>query len=180
MPTLRTLIDQGASGVLESTLPALTAPAWTAFQTGRDVSTTGIFNFAAWDKHQKRIRCLFAQTCRREFITCLLSDHGFERHTARFNLGTWLAQEGYLAVNPRSPHAPWFKKLTKRLRVGKILSAFLPPRTIETAEKALRLDVALTTYALATWFQDRVLHGDLTAILREQVQTLLKTQRPLP
>jgi predicted AlkP superfamily phosphohydrolase/phosphomutase len=45
MPNLKALMDRGAFGVLESTMPAITAPAWTTMMTGLRPETHGIYSF---------------------------------------------------------------------------------------------------------------------------------------
>src|SRR5882724_1874749 len=45
MPTLRRLVAAGASGVLRSTIPPVTFPAWSSFMTGADPGKHGIFDF---------------------------------------------------------------------------------------------------------------------------------------
>lgn len=45
MPNLQELIQQGASGTLQSTMPPVTGPAWQALATGRTPGKTGIFDF---------------------------------------------------------------------------------------------------------------------------------------
>jgi len=45
MPTLRRLVDAGASGVLRSTTPPVTFPAWSSFMTGANPGKHGIFDF---------------------------------------------------------------------------------------------------------------------------------------
>jgi predicted AlkP superfamily phosphohydrolase/phosphomutase len=45
MPALRALTAAGARAVLESTVPALTPPAWTSMVTGRGPGAHGIFDF---------------------------------------------------------------------------------------------------------------------------------------
>lgn len=49
MPRLSGLVETGASGVLESTVPAITPAAWSSFQTGANPGRTGIFDFSRWD-----------------------------------------------------------------------------------------------------------------------------------
>lgn len=56
MPFLKSLVDKGASGILESTIPAITPAAWGAFQTGKKPGKTGVFDFAYWDKEQYESR----------------------------------------------------------------------------------------------------------------------------
>lgn len=45
LPTLGTLLRTGAHGVLRSTLPPVTAPAWASFMTGLQPARHGIFDF---------------------------------------------------------------------------------------------------------------------------------------
>lgn len=45
LPTLARLIAAGAVGPLRSTLPPVTAAAWTSFMTGRDPVHTGVYDF---------------------------------------------------------------------------------------------------------------------------------------
>jgi len=45
MPTLRRLVAAGASGVLRSTTPPVTFPAWSSFMTGANPGKHGIFDF---------------------------------------------------------------------------------------------------------------------------------------
>lgn len=45
LPVIASLISEGASGNLESTLPPISAPAWTSFFTGMNPGKHGIFHF---------------------------------------------------------------------------------------------------------------------------------------
>ncbi len=45
LPNLAGLAATGVSGVLESTCPPLTAPAWSSFMTGMNPGKHGIFDF---------------------------------------------------------------------------------------------------------------------------------------
>lgn len=45
IPNLARLMDDGASGVLRSTVPPISAPAWATFQTGKQPGKHGLFNF---------------------------------------------------------------------------------------------------------------------------------------
>ncbi len=49
MPNLKSLVDGGAWGILKSTIPPLTAPAWTTFMTGLDPGRHGIVEFNNYD-----------------------------------------------------------------------------------------------------------------------------------
>lgn len=45
LPTLATLMSEGAQGPLESTLPPVTSPAWPTFATGKNPGKHGVFDF---------------------------------------------------------------------------------------------------------------------------------------
>lgn len=45
MPTLKRLTERGVRANLESTMPAMTAPSWTTFATGKNPGNHGIFDF---------------------------------------------------------------------------------------------------------------------------------------
>jgi predicted AlkP superfamily phosphohydrolase/phosphomutase len=45
LPNLNQLMTEGAHGPLESTLPPVTAPAWTTFATGKNPGKHGVFDF---------------------------------------------------------------------------------------------------------------------------------------
>ena len=58
MPVLRRLRDEGAWGVLNSTIPALTPPAWASLVTGTNPGKHGIYHFRhapAGDYYQRRL-----------------------------------------------------------------------------------------------------------------------------
>jgi len=59
METVESLVKGGAWTELKSTLPPVTAPAWSTFATGLNPGRHGVFNFSqiSWDKPGKRILC---------------------------------------------------------------------------------------------------------------------------
>lgn len=63
MPCLKRLMEQGASGVLHSTVPPITPAAWTTFLTGLQPGSHGIIDFERYDPLSNRLmfnstRCL--------------------------------------------------------------------------------------------------------------------------
>jgi len=94
------------------------------------------------DKNIADVRQAFAQTAGDNFLTLIISDHGFQSHRARFNLGNWLYQEGFLKLHSQPPKAPWLKKVTRTLRVGKILSYFLSNDISAKWQQSLNLNVS--------------------------------------
>lgn len=47
LPTFKALLQSGVSSVLNSTIPPITGPAWTTFQTGKNPGQHGIFDWLA-------------------------------------------------------------------------------------------------------------------------------------
>ena len=45
LPTFKSLLDAGVHGELKSTIPPVTAPAWTSFMTGMNPGKHGLFDF---------------------------------------------------------------------------------------------------------------------------------------
>jgi predicted AlkP superfamily phosphohydrolase/phosphomutase len=52
LPTLQRLISEGASGPLRSTIPPVSAPAWSTFMTGLNPGKHGIFQWRTYDPRQ--------------------------------------------------------------------------------------------------------------------------------
>lgn len=50
LPYLQKLIKEGISGITESTIPSITAPAWVSFQTGVNPAEHGVFDFFDYRK----------------------------------------------------------------------------------------------------------------------------------
>ncbi len=79
----------------------------------------------------------FEKTAGDDFITIIASDHGSEVHKKSINLGNWLCQQGFLKFNPKSTHPTLLKKITQKLRVGKLMSRFISAKTVSKVEKSL-------------------------------------------
>jgi len=58
MPFLKKLVKEGASGILKSSIPPITAAAWTSFQTGVNPGKHGIIHFQSFDPVTKQIRLI--------------------------------------------------------------------------------------------------------------------------
>jgi predicted AlkP superfamily phosphohydrolase/phosphomutase len=82
------------------------------------------------DEKIKELRELYAQNVQSDFLTLVVSDHGFENHIRRVNLGNWLCQNGFITLNPRPLRRPLLKRVTKRLKIGKILSKLISQRAV--------------------------------------------------
>jgi predicted AlkP superfamily phosphohydrolase/phosphomutase len=55
MPNLNNLMQKGASGILQSTIPPITPAAWTSFQTGVNPGKHGIIDFRFFDRDVNKI-----------------------------------------------------------------------------------------------------------------------------
>lgn len=73
MPNLERLIKEGSSGILESTIPPETAPAWVAFQTGVNPGKSGIYDFFQYDPEKRKISLSNAQSIKVKTIWELVS-----------------------------------------------------------------------------------------------------------
>ena len=49
LPFIGALVEKGVKGVLKSTMPPVTAPAWTSFMTGKNPGSHGLFDFQKLD-----------------------------------------------------------------------------------------------------------------------------------
>jgi predicted AlkP superfamily phosphohydrolase/phosphomutase len=56
MPTLGRLLDSGRHGILRSTLPPITGPAWRTFATGCNPGRHGVIDFVELDPQTHRVR----------------------------------------------------------------------------------------------------------------------------
>jgi len=61
MPYLKSLVKQGASGILGSTIPAITPAAWGSFQTGMNPGKTGVLHFSLFDRDNTRNKLVSSQ-----------------------------------------------------------------------------------------------------------------------
>lgn len=105
------------------------------------------------DQALQKVHQAFAQNGNNnDFTTLVLSDHGFQSHYKTCNLGLWSYQQGYLKLNPRSEKIPVMKKLTKTLRIGKLLTTMLPRKTVANMERSLRLDTGRFDWNHSTLF----------------------------
>jgi len=76
MPVLRALIASGAGGVLHSTTPPVTFPAWSSFMTGVNPGKHGIFDFTRRISGSYELAFVSSRDRRLPTIWRLLSDAG--------------------------------------------------------------------------------------------------------
>jgi len=76
MPNLQSLMRESLSAELESVIPAVTAPAWTSFMTGKNPSRHGVFGFTQFDPADNRVKLTNARDIKSKTIWQILSDKG--------------------------------------------------------------------------------------------------------
>jgi predicted AlkP superfamily phosphohydrolase/phosphomutase len=76
MPNLQGLINQGLAANLESVVPAVTAPAWTSFMTGKNPGKHGIFGFTYFDDDDYTCKLTNSRHIRSKTIWQILSEKG--------------------------------------------------------------------------------------------------------
>jgi len=79
LPHLARLRDRGSWGVLRSTIPPVTAPAWSSFMTGKKPGKHGVFHFLRLFEEQKAgagNQFVNAETLRSSAIWDVLGHHG--------------------------------------------------------------------------------------------------------
>lgn len=93
--------------------------------------------YGALDKAMKDTCEAFSRSAAGNIVTFVISDHGFEMHRKRFNLGTWLYQQGLLQRGQNLVKPPWYKRVTRALRVGRMLRFLMSNESVEKLESAL-------------------------------------------
>ncbi len=76
LPHFSWLLKEGAWGPLQSTLPPVTAPAWTSFLTGKNPGQHGLYDFFEIDPDTYRIQYSSASSRKAKTIWRILSDRG--------------------------------------------------------------------------------------------------------
>jgi predicted AlkP superfamily phosphohydrolase/phosphomutase len=76
MPNLQKFMQESLSAELESVIPAVTAPAWTSFMTGKNPSKHGLFGFTQFDPADNRVKLTNARDIRSKTIWQILSEKG--------------------------------------------------------------------------------------------------------
>jgi len=76
LPTLKRLIDTGCRGILKSTIPPHSPPAWASMITGTNPGKHGIFGFASTDEDYRNIPIEPMSSLRATPLWRILNDHG--------------------------------------------------------------------------------------------------------
>jgi predicted AlkP superfamily phosphohydrolase/phosphomutase len=78
MPNLKSIVDGGTSGVLESTKPPITPAAWTTFMTGKGPGKHGIIDFLRYDASINQLVFNNNQRISQKTIWQILSDKHYK------------------------------------------------------------------------------------------------------
>ncbi|MBN1341836.1 MAG: alkaline phosphatase family protein [Phycisphaerae bacterium] len=76
MPNLKSIVDSGTAGVLESTKPPITPAAWTTFMTGKGPGRHGIIDFEKYDVRTNTLEFNHTQAILEKTIWEILSEKG--------------------------------------------------------------------------------------------------------
>jgi predicted AlkP superfamily phosphohydrolase/phosphomutase len=76
MPNLKRLLDKGLHANLESTIPPVTPPAWTAFMTGCNPGKSGVFDFYEYQENPYKITLTTNKSIQVDTLWKLLSNNG--------------------------------------------------------------------------------------------------------
>jgi predicted AlkP superfamily phosphohydrolase/phosphomutase len=71
--------------------------------------------YRSLDQKIEEITNAFEKKANGDFITLIISDHGFQRNEKRFNLGKWLHKEGYLHFNRKFFWFPFAKNFLGKI-----------------------------------------------------------------
>ena len=75
MPFVREMMQDGASGVLRSTIPPYTPTAWTSIVTGVNPGRHGVFGFTRWTDDGREV-LVDSSVCRCKTVWDYLTDEG--------------------------------------------------------------------------------------------------------
>lgn len=75
MPNLKQILENGVSGILNSTIPPFTAPAWSSFATGKNPGKHGVYDFVLRDKNNNDV-IVNSKIIKGEKVWEILGDRG--------------------------------------------------------------------------------------------------------
>ena len=78
MPNLTRILEEGKHGNLESTIPPVTPPAWTAFMTGCNPGKTGVFDFYEYQEGTYKPALTTSKSIQVPTLWKMLSDNGLK------------------------------------------------------------------------------------------------------
>ncbi|OGI20413.1 MAG: hypothetical protein A3B68_02705 [Candidatus Melainabacteria bacterium RIFCSPHIGHO2_02_FULL_34_12] len=78
MPNLKDLLEKGSHANLESTVPPVTPPAWTAFMTGCNPGKTGVFDFYQYQEGTYKPTLTTSNSIQVDTLWKVLSNNGYK------------------------------------------------------------------------------------------------------
>lgn len=76
LPTFKKLLERSSWGILKSTLPPVTVPAWPSFATGKNPAKLGVYNFLIVDNKTGKVRIVRSTDIKSKKIWDYLSSYG--------------------------------------------------------------------------------------------------------
>ena len=77
LPAFSKLMDEGAWGELRSTIPPMTAPAWTSFATGKNPGKHGLYDWIQRKQDSYNVSPITAQHIKQPTLWEILGDEGY-------------------------------------------------------------------------------------------------------
>jgi len=77
LPNIQTLLDNGVYGILESSIPPITAPAWVSFATGKNPGKHGIYDFIMPEESLANLRTISSMDIKSKTFYELLDSKGY-------------------------------------------------------------------------------------------------------
>jgi predicted AlkP superfamily phosphohydrolase/phosphomutase len=93
------------------------------------------------DSKIEEIRRQFSRINNEDYLTLVVSDHGFQAHKKIFNLGLWLSQNGFVKMQLQAcrSRASLPVRMAQKIGIGKILRKLLSTGTVRQIEKNVKL-----------------------------------------
>lgn len=78
LPTFKELMNEGAWGKLESTIPAVTYPAWQSLFTGMNPGKLGVFDFVQLNRARRKFSINMPESFHGKPVWDILADYGYK------------------------------------------------------------------------------------------------------
>ena len=164
MPRLRALVDRGAAGVLRSTIPTYTPPAWTAAATGVNPGRHGVYGFVEGNAQSERQSLVHSGKIKAPTIWEIVNAQG--ERAGIYNLP--------LTYPPR-PLEGWMVSGMMTPGYGERLTGFTSPPSLE--DEIQRQAPGYVVDVSANWetdWRDRALCDRMVTSLEQRVRVLTR------
>jgi len=78
LPNIKKMLEEGASCILNSTLPTVTSPAWLCMVTGKNPAKIGVFGWTNFDTKTYQQYLAYPRVSRKDFFWRMLEENGFK------------------------------------------------------------------------------------------------------